>query len=95
MRYAEAPVGPLRWRPPQKLDEQSESSCQRTRKAFQHGSKCSQRHTFIKSRIIGSEDCLFVNVWTPQVDSSANLPVMVYIHGGDLSSGSGNEPGTI
>jgi para-nitrobenzyl esterase len=37
------------------------------------------------------EDCLFLNVWTPAADT-ARRPVMVYIHGGGYSSGSGSDP---
>ena len=39
-----------------------------------------------------SEDCLFLNVWTPASSSSAKLPVMVWIHGAGLTGGSGSEP---
>jgi para-nitrobenzyl esterase len=39
-----------------------------------------------------SEDCLFLNVWTPAVDDRAGRPVLVYIHGGAYSSGSGSSP---
>lgn len=38
-----------------------------------------------------AEDCLFLNVWTPAADA-ARRPVMVYIHGGAYSSGSGSDP---
>lgn len=38
-----------------------------------------------------SEDCLFLNVWTPGVDAGARRPVMVYIHGGAYNSGSGSD----
>ena len=38
-----------------------------------------------------SEDCLFLNVWTPGLDAGRR-PVMVYIHGGAYSSGSGSDP---
>ena len=53
----------------------------------------------------GSEDCLYLNVWTPTLDRRAELDVMVYIHGGGTESelgplygaglltGSGHEPG--
>jgi para-nitrobenzyl esterase len=39
-----------------------------------------------------SEDCLFLNVWTPQARAGGNRPVMVYIHGGAYSSGSVVDP---
>lgn len=39
-----------------------------------------------------SEDCLFLNVWSPSLDPRAKRPVMVYIHGGAYSSGSGSSP---
>lgn len=39
-----------------------------------------------------SEDCLFLNVWTPQARRGANLPVMVYFHGGAYSTGSVVDP---
>lgn len=34
-----------------------------------------------------SEDCLFLNVWTPTLDANAKLPVMIWIHGGGLFFG--------
>jgi para-nitrobenzyl esterase len=39
-----------------------------------------------------SEDCLFLNIWTPGLDS-ARRPVMVWIHGGAFNMGSGSDPG--
>ena len=36
----------------------------------------------------GSEDCLYLNLWTPNLNQTANLPVMVYIHGGSFTIGS-------
>lgn len=41
-----------------------------------------------------NEDCLYLNVWTPEADLKARRPVMVYIHGGAYSSGSGSDPRT-
>ncbi|HQT52980.1 MAG TPA: carboxylesterase/lipase family protein [Phenylobacterium sp.] len=39
-----------------------------------------------------SEDCLFLNVWTPGLRDGGKRPVMVYLHGGAYSSGSGSSP---
>lgn len=39
-----------------------------------------------------SEDCLFLNVWTPGLEDGGNRPVMVYFHGGAYSNGSGSHP---
>jgi para-nitrobenzyl esterase len=40
----------------------------------------------------GAEDCLFLNVWTPDLRATARLPVMVYIHGGAYAFGSASDP---
>ncbi len=39
-----------------------------------------------------SEDCLYLNVWTPQVSGNARLPVLVYFYGGGFLAGDGSEP---
>ena len=39
-----------------------------------------------------SEDCLYLNIWTPEADARARKPVMVYIHGGAYSNGSSTDP---
>jgi para-nitrobenzyl esterase len=39
-----------------------------------------------------SEDCLFLNVWTPGVADGKKRPVMVYVHGGAHANGSGSRP---
>lgn len=38
-----------------------------------------------------SEDCLYLNIWSPTVNSKANLPVMIWIHSGAFSIGSGSQ----
>ncbi|XP_063223074.1 esterase E4-like [Bacillus rossius redtenbacheri] len=82
--YARPPVGNLRFATPR--DPESWSG---VRNATNFGSICHQ----VKG---GSEDCLFVNVFTPKLPTSRSdaslLPVMVYIHGGAFVTGSGNIP---
>ncbi|XP_069596017.1 para-nitrobenzyl esterase-like isoform X1 [Ranitomeya imitator] len=87
--YASPPSGSLRWRPPK------EPTCWNdTLDATEFSSMCAQvRPLSEKGEVMGSEDCLYVNVWTPSLDPDANLPVMVWIHGGYLLIGSGFEPG--
>src|SRR5690606_38210841 len=40
----------------------------------------------------GSEDCLFLNVWTPALRDGKQRPVLVYLHGGGYNTGSGSDP---
>ena len=93
--YAVPPVGNLRWKPSVLC---AVNKCWNgTFHASEFGSVCTQQDVLnIKdpSRVIGSEDCLFINVWTPKKRPSENpLPVLVYIHGGNLLYASGNWKG--
>ena len=54
--------------------------------ALEYGPACPQPGFHEKT----SEDCLFLNVWTPSAGDSARRPVLVYIHGGAYASGSGS-----
>ena len=93
--YAEPPVGTRRW--------QASVPCyvnkcwNGTLDATKFGSSCVQQDVASPndpSKVIGSEDCLFVNVWTPRERSPEQLlPVLVYIHGGYLLYFSGNWKG--
>ena len=94
--YAAAPVGALRWRPPQPV-----AAWSGTRPALRFGDDCLQHPLPVAidpgSGLPMSEDCLFLNVWTP-AGASRGLPVMVWIHGGGgfvIGSGSpgGQRPG--
>jgi para-nitrobenzyl esterase len=84
--YAAPPVGALRWRPPERFG----SFPGFVLHANQFGSACAQPGG------IGSENCLFLNVFTPHVKSDdgwrdrdrRGLPVMFWIHGGGLIDGS-------
>ncbi|XP_015240074.1 PREDICTED: para-nitrobenzyl esterase-like isoform X1 [Cyprinodon variegatus] len=87
--YAAPPVGNRRWAPP------SDPVCgQGTMDATRFRSMCPQARPLSSSgKVMGQEDCLFVNVWTPTLRRDAGLPVMVWIHGGYLHMLSGGEPG--
>ena len=78
--YAAAPVGDLRWRAPQPV-----AHWQGIRPADQFGDSCMQNATGPGGPLTTSEDCLFLNVWTPAAKPSARLPVMVWIHGGGFN----------
>jgi para-nitrobenzyl esterase len=86
--YATAPVGPLRWHAPEPVRAWTD-----TRDATAYGNDCVQARLpgdVANTKLPMSEDCLFLNVWTPQPRVGAKLPVMVYIHGGGFSTGSGS-----
>ncbi len=88
--YAAPPVGPLRWMPPRPV-----KPWQDVRPATQYGTIAPQ--TVMPVGPIPqvpqpqSEDCLFLNVWTPGLDNGKR-PVMVWIHGGAFTIGSGSDP---
>jgi para-nitrobenzyl esterase len=92
--YAAPPVGELRWREPKPVP-----SWRGIRKGDHAGHDCYQdvvrRSQFRLEHDTGltdiSEDCLYLNIWTSATDSSARLPVMVYIHGGSLQFGAASE----
>lgn len=86
--YAAAPVGELRWKPPQ-----APASWRGVREGAHFGPDCMQPNEYPELRGTGmSEDCLSVNVWTPAGRSDARLPVMVWIYGGGFSYGAGSHP---
>lgn len=96
--YAQPPVGALRWKAPQPLtawegvfhaDHYAGRSIQRPRakgsfydKEFGGGEEDATPFT---------EDCLYLNVWTPENTAGGKLPVAVYIHGGAFLGGCGHE----
>jgi para-nitrobenzyl esterase len=88
--YAAPPLGELRWRPPQPL-----KSWEGVRQAEKFGPRCMQHPVFgdMNFRSDGmSEDCLYLNVWTPAKSARDKLPVLVYFYGGGFIAGDGSEP---
>jgi para-nitrobenzyl esterase len=80
VRYG-ADTGPRRFQPPAPPQPWTNPAAATT-----YGPACPQRG---RGEGTMSEDCLFLNVWTPALDG-ARRPVMVYIHGGAYSTGSGS-----
>lgn len=88
--YAAPPLGNLRWMPPQSV-----KPWKGVRSAREFGPIAPQNP--LPGGLIQqvpqpqSEDCLFLNIWTPRLDN-AKRPVMVWIHGGAFMMGSGSDP---
>ena len=101
--YAAPPVGDLRWREPQ-----PPTAWRGIRDATKFGSACVQDSaglypfmaplaaaygtSFAYEPVSSSEDCLYLNLWTPEWPVRHALPVMVWFHGGSNRVGSGSEP---
>ncbi len=83
--FAEAPVGDLRWREPKPV-----KPWQGVRDARAYGAPCAQvaGGWNDKAAALGSEDCLFLNVWNSEWPARLRKPVMVWIHGGANMGGS-------
>jgi para-nitrobenzyl esterase len=84
--YASAPVGSLRWRPPQPAPESST-----IRTAYEYGPACQQPSMPGLGSYGTSEDCLTLNVFRP-FEIEDPLPVMIWIHGGSFVAGTAGDP---
>ncbi|XP_049862482.1 juvenile hormone esterase-like isoform X2 [Schistocerca gregaria] len=84
--YAQPPVGQLRFRDPQPPD-----GWVHIRDATVRGPDCVQNDDFFfHTGVSGSEDCLYLNVYTPELSPSSPLPVMFWVHGGGFFYGGGS-----
>ena len=88
--FAKPPVGDLRWKAPQPVE-----NWKGVKQTKQFGPRPMQTVVFgdMNSRSNGvSEDCLYLNVWTPAKRNSKDLPVLVYFYGGGNVAGDASEP---
>ena len=90
--FAKPPEGELRWRPPVPPE-----AWEGTRRADAFSLPCWQpispaTSIYSRGEIERSEDCLYLNVWTPAKTAKDRLPVMVWFHGGGHNTGHANSP---
>ena len=92
--FAAPPVGDLRWRAPRPVEHWPEPL-----ETIAFRDPCVQLSGPLdglpddSGAVVGSEDCLYLNIWSPRAHSSADsekLPVMVWIHGGGNTIGTAN-----
>jgi para-nitrobenzyl esterase len=86
--YAQPPVGNLRWKPSKKHEPWAG-----VLKTTAYGPTCAQVVTLgvFAGPANNNEDCLYLNVFTPNLDPSARLPVIFWIHGGGYVDGESND----
>jgi para-nitrobenzyl esterase len=90
IRYAQPPVGERRWRDPLPPEPSADVV-----DATRFGTVAPQRvnpAVYLGPDAVQSEDCLFLNVWAPVDEPERARPVMVWLHGGAYTFGSGSQP---
>jgi len=89
--FAAPPVGDLRWQGPQPPKPWKD-----VKETVSYASGCMQIPIVIEALglapVTPSEDCLYLNIWTPAKSSGARLPVMVWIYGGGFTIGATSMP---
>jgi len=90
--YAAPPVGPLRWKEPQPA-----ANWTGVKPANEFAASCPQSlyaetSPYYQPAFPRSEDCLYLNIWTASQNAKEKRPVMVWIHGGGYTRGSGATP---
>ena len=91
--FAAPPVGDLRWRPPAPVQPWDG-----VKEATAYAATCPQAKKPSTASLPGSpvlnmsEDCLYLNVWTPAKTADEKLPVMVFFYGGGFTSVAGSMP---
>ncbi len=85
--FAAAPVGQLRWAPPKPPVRWTG-----VRAADRYAAACPAARSDVDEAM--AEDCLYLNIWTGAASSRERRPVMVWLHGGGFSAGSGSDPKT-
>ena len=90
--FAAPPVGDLRWRPPQPVVPwQGVLAADRFSSACMQLPRAQDNIGWRDGLTPTSEDCLYLNIWTPAKSPDDKLPVMFWIHGGGFRDGSGAE----
>ena len=102
IRYAQAPIDDLRWRPPMDIEAHNDYDASEIIDAQAPSPSCVQGTPAWRAyasniptpvAVTGQEDCLLLNVYVPEEPKATALPVMLMVHGGGYTQGSANGGG--